>query len=168
MHHRINCRSNKNVLTSNVLIGFDPIKNETETLKLRLGQAQDIQSELEAERNRLQRENLLLQSERDLYLLLISRIRSSARKALNEQADHLALAHDPLRRTTHEFLYEADRILNITEFDSDDDEEEEFDAMDIEDEPEDISHWDQSLDQVMETDHLLDRSRTVSITNEEI
>jgi hypothetical protein len=151
----------------NVLIGFDPIKNETETLKLRLGQAQDIQSELEAERNRLQRENLLLQSERDLYLLLISRIRSSARKALNEQADHLVLAQDPLRRTTHEFLYETDMILNITEVDSGDDEEED-DGMDIEDEPEDVSHWDQSLDQVMETDHLLDRSRTVSITNEEI
>lgn len=157
------------MFTSNVLIGFDPIKNETETLKLRLGQAQDIQSELEAERNRLQRQNLVLQTERDIYLRLISRIRNDARRALNEQAENLDLAQDPLRRTTHEFLYEANRILNITDFDNDDDEEEEEgDGMDFEDEPEDISRWDQSLDQVMETDHLLDRSRTVSITNEDI
>lgn len=150
------------------LLGFDPIKNETETLKLRLGQAQDMQSELEAERNRLQRKNLLLQTERDLYLRLISRIRNDARRAMNAQTDHVDLNQDPLRRTTQEFLYEADRILNITELDNDDDEEEEGDGMDIEDEPEDISDWDQSLDQVMETDHLLDRSRTVSITNEDI
>jgi len=150
------------------LLGFDPIKNETETLKLRLGQAQDMQSELEAERNRLQQKNLLLQTERDLYLRLISRIRNDARRAMNAQTDHVDLNQDPLRRTTQEFLYEADRILNITELDNDDDEEEEGDGMDIEDEPEDISDWDQSLDQVMETDHLLDRSRTVSITNEDI
>jgi len=150
------------------LLGFDPIKNETETLKLRLGQAQDMQSELEAERNRLQQKNLLLQTERDLYLRLISRIRNDARRAMNAQTDHVDLNQDPLRRTTQEFLYEADRILNITELDNDDDEEEAGDGMDIEDEPEDISDWDQSLDQVMETDHLLDRSRTVSITNEDI
>jgi len=147
------------------------MNDETEALKLRLQQEHLMRLELEAERNTLRQENLLLQHERDSQVRLISRMRNEPQMVINQQRDHLLASQatssqGSLRRAP------SDNILNIMVLDNEDGED---NGMDVEDENDEASNCGLGQDQstASDNDMLRDRSacvqfRSVSITNEDL